>query len=140
MSFWIQVCHLLCYNQSDNSFVLSSVCRLILVFKLQHSQVTLLATLKGALLSHCICREALATGSKLKFHLIWETSEKALGQTNGQSGLRERAADLNQLLLLDAALETAISLSLKAVLMWTRVSKWAEVLADGLPFPIRNLF
>jgi len=63
-----------------------------------------------------------------------------LGQTNGQSGLRERAADLNQLLLLDAALETAISLSLKAVLMWTRVSKWAEVLADGLPFPIRNLF
>lgn len=94
-----------------------------MVFKLQHSQVALLATVKEALLSCSICRELLAEDSKLKFPLIWENSEK----TNDQSVLGKKATDLNQLFLLDAALESAVSLFLKAVLIWTGVSNWAEM-------------
>lgn len=43
--------------------------------------------------------------------------------------LGKRAADLNLILLLDAPLETAISLCLKVVLVWTRVSNWAEMVS-----------
>lgn len=43
--------------------------------------------------------------------------------------LGKRAADLNLILLLDAPLETAISLCLKVVLIWTTVSNWAEVVS-----------
>lgn len=68
------VCHLVRYNQYDNSFVLGSVCRLKcshgMVFKLWHSHVASLAALKGALLSCSICRETLAADSKLGFPLI----------------------------------------------------------------------
>lgn len=91
-----------------------------MVFKLQHSQVTLLATVKGALLSCSVCREILAEGCKLKFPLIW-------GKANDQSVLGKKATYLNQLFLLDAPLESTVSLSLKAVLIWTGVSIWAEM-------------
>ena len=84
----IQMFLLVHYNQYDNSFVLGSVCKLKcsrgMVFKLWHSHVTSLAALKGALLSCCICRETLAADSKLRFPLIRETSERALGQTREQ--------------------------------------------------------
>lgn len=145
MSFWIQVCHLLCYNQYDNSFVLGSVCRLKVVFKLQHSQVILLATLKGACCHTAFVGEPWQQTQNSSFIWYEKSVKKTLGQTNSQPVLGKRAADLNQLLLLGAALETPISLSLKAVLMWTSlwamwISKWARVLADGLPFPIRTYF
>lgn len=82
------VCHLVHYNQYDNSFVLSSMWRLKcscgIVFKLWHSHVTSLAALKGALLLSCICRETLAADSKLRFPLIGEPTESALGQTQEQ--------------------------------------------------------
>lgn len=94
-----------------------------MVFKLLHSQVTLLATVKGVLLSCSVCREILAEGCKLKFPLILGNSGKA----NDQSVLGKKATYLNQLFLLDAPLESTVSLSLKAVLIWTGISIWAEM-------------
>jgi len=57
-----------------------------------------------------------------------------LGQTSEQQYvLGKRAADLNLLLSLDAPLETAASLCLKVVLMWTRVCNWVSFL-KAYPF------